>query len=102
MRQLALSSNQQEQLRQVRAEYRQRMDNLVAQSFNLLNTPHRLPTWCSRLPVFDESYGTALCERKYTPQMQREVENLRAQHAHCCKSSRRSSAEIAREHCQYQ
>ena len=81
MRQLALSSSQQEQLRQVRAEYRQRMDNLVAQSRNLRQYTTQASNLVLSGPVFDENMARHYVNEKYTPQMQREVENLRAQHA---------------------
>ena len=81
MRQLALSSSQQEQLRQVRAEYRQRMDNLVAQSRNLRQYTTQASNLVLSGPVFDENMARHYVHEKYTPQMQREVENLRAQHA---------------------
>ena len=81
MRQLAPSSSQQEQLRQVRAEYRQRMDNLVAQSRNLRQYTTQASNLVLSGPVFDENMARHYVNEKYTPQMQREVENLRAQHA---------------------
>lgn len=81
MRQLALSSSQQEQLRQVRAEYRQRMDNLVAQSRNLRQYTTQASNLVLSGSVFDENMARHYVNEKYTPQMQREVENLRAQHA---------------------
>ena len=81
MRQLALSSSQQEQLRQVRAEYRQRMDNLVAQSRNLRQYTTQASNLVLSGQVFDENMARHYVNEKYTPQMQREVENLRAQHA---------------------
>ncbi|OAM35609.1 hypothetical protein A7P98_06955 [Eikenella sp. NML080894] len=81
MRQLALSSSQQEQLRQVRAEYRQRMDNLVAQSRNLRQYTTQASNLVLSGPVFDENMARHYVNEKYTPQMQREVESLRAQHA---------------------
>ena len=90
MRQLALSSSQQEQLRQVRAEYRQRMDNLVAQSRNLRQYTTQASNLVLSGPVFDENMARHYVNEKYTPQMQREVETC-APNTPCCKSSRRSS-----------
>lgn len=81
MRQLALSSSQQEQLQRVRAEYRQRLGNLAAQT----RTMRQYTTQASNLvlagSVFDENTARHYVNEKYAPQMQREVENLRAQHA---------------------
>jgi len=88
MRQLALSSSQQEQLRQVRAEYRQRMDNLVAQSRNLRQYTTQASNLVLSGPVFDENMARHYVNEKYTPQMQREVENLR--------TGKEAIAEIAR------
>ncbi|WP_225748084.1 Spy/CpxP family protein refolding chaperone [Eikenella sp. Marseille-P7795] len=81
MRQLSLSSSQQEQMRQVRAEYRQRLDNLVAQSRNLRQYTTQASNLVLAGPVFDDNMARHYVNEKYAPQMQREVENLRAQHA---------------------
>lgn len=81
MHQLALSSSQQEQLRQVRAEYRQRLDNLIAQSRMLRQYTTRESNLVLSSPVFDDNMARHYVNEKYAPQMQREVENLRAQHA---------------------
>ena len=81
MRQLALSSSQQEQLRQVRAEYRQRLDNLLAQSRMLRQYTTRESNLVLSGPVFDDNMARHYVNEKYATQMQREVENLRAQHA---------------------
>ncbi|EEG24669.1 MULTISPECIES: Spy/CpxP family protein refolding chaperone [Eikenella] len=101
MRQLALSSSQQEQLRQVRAEYRQRMDNLVAQSRNLRQYTTQASNLVLSGPVFDENMARHYVNEKYTPQMQREVENLRAQHALLQILTPQQRQEW-RRHCQYQ
>ena len=101
MRQLALSSSQQEQLRQVRAEYRQRMDNLVAQSRNLRQYTTQASNLVLSGPVFDENIARHYVNEKYTPQMQREVENLRAQHALLQILTPQQRQEW-RRHCQYQ
>ena len=101
MRQLALSSSQQEQLRQVRAEYRQRMDNLVAQSRNLRQYTTQASNLVLSGPVFDENMARHYVNEKYTPQMQREVENLRAQHALLQILTPQQRHEW-RRHCQYQ
>ena len=101
MRQLALSSSQQEQLRQVRAEYRQRMDNLVAQSRNLRQYTTQASNLVLSGPVFDENMARHYVNDKYTPQMQREVENLRAQHALLQILTPQQRQEW-RRHCQYQ
>lgn len=101
MRQLALSSSQQEQLRQVRAEYRQRMDNLVAQSRNLRQYTTQASNLVLAGPVFDENMARHYVNEKYTPQMQREVENLRAQHALLQILTPQQRQEW-RRHCQYQ
>ena len=101
MRQLALSSSQQEQLRQVRAEYRQRMDNLVAQSRNLRQYTTQASNLVLSGPVFDENMARHYLNEKYTPQMQREVENLRAQHALLQILTPQQRQEW-RRHCQYQ
>ena len=101
MRQLALSSSQQEQLRQVRAEYRQRMDNLVAQSRNLRQYTTQASNLVLSGPVFDENMARHYVNEKYTPQMQREVENLRAQHAMLQILTPQQRQEW-RRHCQYQ
>ena len=101
MRQLAFSSSQQEQLRQVRAEYRQRMDNLVAQSRNLRQYTTQASNLVLSGPVFDENMARHYVNEKYTPQMQREVENLRAQHALLQILTPQQRQEW-RRHCQYQ
>ena len=101
MRQLALSSSQQEQLRQVRAEYRQRMDNLVAQSRNLRQYTTQASNLVLSGPVFDENMARHYVNEKYTPQMQREVENLRAQHA-LLQILTPKQRQAWRRHCQYQ
>ena len=101
MRQLALSSSQQEQLRQVRAEYRQRMDNLVAQSRNLRQYTTQASNLVLSGPVFDENMARHYVNEKYTPQMQREVENLRAQHA-LLQILMPQQRQEWRRHCQYQ
>ena len=101
MRQLALSSSQQEQLRQVRAEYRQRMDNLVAQSRNLRQYTTQASNLVLSGPVFDENMARHYVNEKYTPKMQREVENLRAQHALLQILTPQQRQEW-RRHCQYQ
>ena len=101
MRQLALSSSQQEQLRQVRAEYRQRMDNLVTQSRNLRQYTTQASNLVLSGPVFDENMARHYVNEKYTPQMQREVENLRAQHALLQILTPQQRQEW-RRHCQYQ
>lgn len=101
MRQLALSSSQQEQLRQVRTEYRQRMDNLVAQSRNLRQYTTQASNLVLSGPVFDENMARHYVNEKYTPQMQREVENLRAQHALLQILTPQQRQEW-RRHCQYQ
>ena len=101
MRQLALSGSQQEQLRQVRAEYRQRMDNLVAQSRNLRQYTTQASNLVLSGPVFDENMARHYVNEKYTPQMQREVENLRAQHALLQILTPQQRQEW-RRHCQYQ
>ena len=101
MRQLALSSSQQEQLRQVRAEYRQRMDNLVAQSRNLRQYTTQASNLVLSGPVFDENMARHYVNEKYTPQTQREVENLRAQHALLQILTPQQRQEW-RRHCQYQ
>ena len=101
MRQLALSSSQQEQLRQVRAEYRRRMDNLVAQSRNLRQYTTQASNLVLSGPVFDENMARHYVNEKYTPQMQREVENLRAQHALLQILTPQQRQEW-RRHCQYQ
>lgn len=101
MRQLALSSSQQEQLRQMRAEYRQRMDNLVAQSRNLRQYTTQASNLVLSGPVFDENMARHYVNEKYTPQMQREVENLRAQHALLQILTPQQRQEW-RRHCQYQ
>ena len=101
MRQLALSSSQQEQLRQVRAEYRQRMDNLVAQSRNLRQYTTQASNLVLSGLVFDENMARHYVNEKYTPQMQREVENLRAQHALLQILTPQQRQEW-RRHCQYQ
>ena len=101
IRQLALSSSQQEQLRQVRAEYRQRMDNLVAQSRNLRQYTKQASNLVLSGPVFDENMARHYVNEKYTPQMQREVENLRAQHALLQILTPQQRQEW-RRHCQYQ
>ncbi|WP_278582693.1 Spy/CpxP family protein refolding chaperone [Eikenella corrodens] len=101
IRQLALSSSQQEQLRQVRAEYRQRMDNLVAQSRNLRQYTTQASNLVLSGPVFDENMARHYVNEKYTPQMQREVENLRAQHALLQILTPQQRQEW-RRHCQYQ
>ena len=101
MRQLALSSSQQEQLRQVRAEYRQRMDNLVAQSRNLRQYTTQASNLVLSGSVFDENMARHYVNEKYTPQMQREVENLRAQHALLQILTPQQRQEW-RRHCQYQ
>ena len=101
MRQLALSSSQQEQLRQVRAEYRQRMDNLVAQSRNLRQYTTQASNLVLSGQVFDENMARHYVNEKYTPQMQREVENLRAQHALLQILTPQQRQEW-RRHCQYQ
>ena len=101
MRQLALSSSQQEQLRQVRAEYRQRMDNLVAQSRNLRQYTTQASNLVLSGPVFDENMARHYVNEKYTPQMQREVENLRTQHALLQILTPQQRQEW-RRHCQYQ
>ena len=101
MRQLALSSSQQEQLRQVRAEYRQRMDNLVAQSRNLRQYTTQASNLVLSGPVFDENMARHYVNEKYTPQMQREVENLRAQHA-LLQILTPQQRQDWRRHCQYQ
>ena len=101
MRQLALSSSQQEQLRQVRAEYRQRMDNLVAQSRNLRQYTTQASNLVLSGPVFDENMARHYVNEKYTPQMQREVENLRARHALLQILTPQQRQEW-RRHCQYQ
>ena len=101
MRQLALSSSQQEQLRQVRAEYRQRMDNLVAQSRNLRQYTTQASNLVLSGPVFDENMARHYVNEKYTPQMQREVDNLRAQHALLQILTPQQRQEW-RRHCQYQ
>ena len=76
-----LSSSQQEQLRQVRAEYRQRLDNLLAQSRILRQYTTRESNLVLSGPVFDDNMARHYVNEKYATQMQREVENLRAQHA---------------------
>ena len=101
MRQLALSSSQQEQLRQVRAEYRQRMDNLVAQSRNLRQYTTQASNLVLSGPVFDENMARHYVNEQYTPQMQRDVENLRAQHALLQILTPQQRQEW-RRHCQYQ
>ena len=101
IRQLALSSSQQEQLRQVRAEYRQRMDNLVAQSRNLRQYTTQASNLVLSGPVLDENMARHYVNEKYTPQMQREVENLRAQHALLQILTPQQRQEW-RRHCQYQ
>ena len=67
MRQLALSSSQQEQLRQVRAEYRQRMDNLVAQSRNLRQYTTQASNLVLSGPVFDENMARHYVNGKIHP-----------------------------------
>lgn len=101
MRQLSLSSSQQEQLLQVRAEYRQRLDNLVAQSRNLRQYTTQASNLVLSGPVFDDNMARHYVNEKYAPQMQREVENLRAQHAMLQILTPQQRQEWMR-HCRYQ
>lgn len=81
LRQLSLSTQQQQQLRRLRAEYRHRSDALVAQARSArqdaANGPHRILNEAT----FSEERARQYITNKYAIQIQREIETLRAQHA---------------------
>ncbi len=81
IRQLSLTPAQQDQLRRLRADYRNRAEALVTHTRSARQYGEEGPRMVLTNPVFDENLARHYVNSKYALQMQREVESLRAQHA---------------------
>lgn len=79
MRQLSLSASQQEQLRQIRANYRAQVGSISNQSrVGRYSVPSA--ALVLSMPEFDENLARQYVNNKYAPQMLRDLEAMKAQH----------------------